>query len=147
MKEIELQTDIINAVRERGGAGHKLSHRFSVGVVDLLVKMPGDQPKLIEVKLNERPARDDTPITLDITVPQINFLKDYFNAGMITGILSLIYDRKKGKKLMWGRVFRAIDIDLERSQPFPARHWTVIITDTRPEMLRRLVYKLNRDGS
>jgi hypothetical protein len=144
MKEIELQTDIINAVRQHGGAAHKLSHRFSVGVVDLLAKPPYEPARLIEVKLNERPARLDTPITLDITRPQVEFLQDYYNSGMIAGVLSLVFDRKKGKRLMWGRTFPVVNIDMERTCAFTDRMWTEIQTENRSEMLRALVWGMHR---
>lgn len=40
MKEIELQKYVIDVVRANGGAAYKLSHRFAIGVSDLLVKLP-----------------------------------------------------------------------------------------------------------
>jgi hypothetical protein len=139
MKEIDLQSDIIAAVIEGGGAAHKLSHRFSVGVADLLVKLPGGPSKLIEVKLNERPAQAKTPIVLDITRPQVEFLMKYHKAGMVAGIMSLAHDRTKGKRLMWGRAFSVLEWEKQTSLPFVACSWMEITTENRLRMLRRLV--------
>ncbi len=40
MLETDLQKYVIDVVRARGGAAYKLSHRFAIGVSDLLVKLP-----------------------------------------------------------------------------------------------------------
>lgn len=90
MKEIQLQKLVIDALRDNGGAGHKLSSRFLIGVSDLLIKHPARPAALYEVKLNKFAASglDDHVFKLDVTVPQQDFLRKYHNAGMPVGVLS-----------------------------------------------------------
>src|SRR5215207_7353826 len=94
MKELALQKlicDIVN--REHGGFARKLSHRFLVGVSDLLIKLPGLPTALIEVKCENCPVNKKT-VTLDVTVPQRRFLRDAASAGMIAGIFSFLDDKR-----------------------------------------------------
>ena len=49
-KELTLQSEICKSVRAQGGYAVKLSHRFAVGVPDLLIRMPHVSAMLIEVK-------------------------------------------------------------------------------------------------
>lgn len=92
MKEVQYQSLVLKIVRDAGGAGHKLSNRFLIGVSDLLVKMPNWAPMLVEVKLAKfaKSTEDDHEFNIGVTVPQLEFLKKYHNAGMKTGVLSLI---------------------------------------------------------
>lgn len=98
MIEVELQTLIKLSVRSQGGAAHKLSNRFMVGVSDLLVKLPSFPAALIEVKHQRFSAKvsDDRVFKLDVTVPQQQFLRAYRQAGMRCGIASGI---QKGRHL------------------------------------------------
>jgi len=93
VKEVELQRLIIDVVEEVGGASHKLSNRFLIGIPDLLVKVPGYQAALIEVKLNKFAAPKNKRVKshvfkLDVTVPQQTILGEYDAAGMTCGVLS-----------------------------------------------------------
>lgn len=91
MKETDLQSLTIKAVRLHGGAAHKLSNRFLVGVSDLLVKLPLLPAALLEVKYDERAKFDPAaPITPGVTPLQHKFLKDYHAAGMACGVLSFL---------------------------------------------------------
>lgn len=123
MIETEVQKLVIDAVRAAGGAAHKLSHRFNVGVVDLLVKLGHYEglllsPKqtspamLLEVKLdkikdvNQRVERDPNfTITPDVTVPQHSFLTAYAKAGMMCGVMSFVEDHR-GKRGLWLKIER-----------------------------------------
>lgn len=49
-KELKLQSDIKKSVRADGGYCIKLSNRFSIGIVDLLVALPPFAPCTLEVK-------------------------------------------------------------------------------------------------
>lgn len=90
MREVDLQSLIIKAVQENGGASHKLSNRFLVGVVDLLIKLPNIPAMVMEVKITDfRPGiSSNHKIRLDVTHLQQNFLKQYHKAGMIAGVIS-----------------------------------------------------------
>lgn len=92
MREVQYQSLVLQAVRDAGGAGHKLSNRFLIGVCDLLIKMPNWAPMLVEVKLAKfaKSTGDDHEFDVGVTVPQHEFLKKYRNAGMETGVLSFI---------------------------------------------------------
>lgn len=92
MKETDYQKFVLDIVREAGGAGHKLSNRFLVGVSDLLIKLPGRNAALIEVKLAKfAPSTSpDHEFDLGVTVLQREFLKKYHEAGMRVGVLSFV---------------------------------------------------------
>lgn len=49
-KELKLQSDIKTSVIRDKGFGIKLSHRFAIGVPDLLLALPPFAPCLVEVK-------------------------------------------------------------------------------------------------
>lgn len=93
IKETDVQLDVVHAVQEAGGAATKLSNRFLVGVVDLLVKLPDRPAMLVEVKKYGVPARSDT-VSLDVTLKQWQFLYDYRRAGMAAGVLAVLIGRK-----------------------------------------------------
>lgn len=103
MIEVGLQTALIKAFRSGGGAAHKLSNRFLVGVSDLLVKMPGNPAWLLEVKRNKRPIRQTSIPDAGVTPIQDKFMRDFRDAGMITGVVSFLYeDRKHWIGVFWG---------------------------------------------
>lgn len=110
MKELQLQNLIIDVVRDHGGAARKLSHRFSVGVPDLIVKVPGVPAVLFEVKKNKWPVRGSV-VKLDVTVPQLRFLKEFSNAGMDAGVISFA-ERDR----MWRISIVSVMFDDYRSQ-------------------------------
>ena len=45
--ELGFQKEICDSAKFQGGRARKLSHRFSVGVPDILVSIPGYFPSLI----------------------------------------------------------------------------------------------------
>jgi len=91
MNELSLQNRVVKVVRaSRGGAAHKMSHRFLVGVPDLMVKVPKYPAMLLEVKKDERPKMKQT-VTLDVTVPQKRFLLQWAGAGVMCGVMSFLY--------------------------------------------------------
>jgi hypothetical protein len=92
MKETEAQSLIIKAVRDANGAGQKLSHKFVVGVSDLLLKLPKHPAMLIEVKLNKFTSgvSPQHQFKLDVTHLQDKFLVDFANAGMTCGVISCL---------------------------------------------------------
>ena len=48
MKELVFQKQIIDAAKQGGGYGLKLSHKFKVGIPDLMVLMPGEPAAFFE---------------------------------------------------------------------------------------------------
>lgn len=93
MRELDVQNLICKAVNAKGGFAKKLSHRFLVGVPDLLVKMPKPPAALIEVKWREAPRDPAHKFTLEVTKPQELFLRDARRAGMVTGVCSAVSRR------------------------------------------------------
>lgn len=103
MKEVDLQSLVIKAVRNKGGAAHKLSHRFLIGVSDLLVKLSNCPAVLLEAKLNKFSHTTTLSHRFDsgVTVLQREFLRKYYNAGMKCGVLSFV---EHGRGSRAGRV-------------------------------------------
>lgn len=103
MKETDIQSHVIKVVRARGGAARKLSHRFNLGVCDLLIKLDFDRKRhmlglfkpfpamLLEVKLHYGTRDSRRPFKLDVTRPQQEFLCEFASAGMKTGVLSFLH--------------------------------------------------------
>lgn len=94
MIETQCQQLIITAVKEIGGRGLKLSNRFLVGVCDLLVQMPGYPAFILEAKLHNLSAKSlgKGHLIEDVgcTKLQRDFLRDWHDAGMLTGVASFI---------------------------------------------------------
>lgn len=107
MKELDCQKLVVDVVRANGGAAHKLSHRFLVGVCDLLVKFPSAPATLLEAKLAKLKRLDPQhTIELAVTVPQIQFLRAYRKVGMRCGVLSFIqYPNDKGHRVLKAAIF------------------------------------------
>jgi hypothetical protein len=49
-KELDLQTKICKSAKTDGGYGRKISHKFAIGIPDLLLALPPFAPCLCEVK-------------------------------------------------------------------------------------------------
>lgn len=89
--ELDLQKLVVDVVnQDLGGFARKLSHRFLIGVPDILVKVPGNPCAVIlEVKQQKAPVKLDT-IHLDVSVAQARFLRDALKGGVPTGVVSFI---------------------------------------------------------
>lgn len=81
MIETQLQKEIVDVVRARGGFAFKMAHRFTVGVPDLFVKLPDQLPFFVEVKLNRIGLRTTT-IRPGLSTLQFRFLSQAADAGM-----------------------------------------------------------------
>lgn len=99
MNELEVQTKIRRAVEDAGGAAHKLSTPFKVGISDLLVKLTNCPAALLEVKLAKygKAVRPDHLVKLDVTHNQDKFLERFAAAGMTCGVVSSL---QIGRKLL-----------------------------------------------
>lgn len=49
-RELDVQSNIVKSAKLQGGYGKKISHKFSVGVPDLLIAIPPFAPCVVEVK-------------------------------------------------------------------------------------------------
>lgn len=88
--EVDYQKAIIEAVKDDGGYGLKMSNRFLVGVPDLLLH-PGWLPTMIvEVKRDSLPARPDTKMTIDISPNQRKNLLAFQKSGGVAGWLLVV---------------------------------------------------------
>lgn len=121
MIETECQKLLVDAVKDGGGQALKLSNRFMIGVVDLFVKLPTCQPMLLEAKLHNLSAR-----TLNAghhigdvgcTKLQNDFLRDWGEAGMLTGVVSFIQES--------GRGVASLRMALYAYGDMLDRHWSV----------------------
>lgn len=90
-----MQSLVIDAAESVGGAGLKLSNRFLVGVVDLMIKLPNYPVMILEVKRRDYVKTGTGYFVLEVTEPQKKFLRKWWAAGAITGVLS--FTQKKGK--------------------------------------------------
>jgi hypothetical protein len=115
VREVDCQKLTVDVVRASGGAAHKLSHRFLVGVCDLLVKFPSAPAALLEVKLTRYARIEyDREFELPLTMLQKQFLRGYSRAGMRCGVLSFIEFEGRGRQ---GLKSAAFDLDsLEQSR-------------------------------
>ncbi len=96
MNELGMQALIVDAVNGSGGFARKLSNRFLVGVVDLLVKLPDYPAGVLEVKQRDLPRDNNLTWKLDVTGPQQRFLRDAHGAGMPAGVASFMHRRGSG---------------------------------------------------
>lgn len=90
MKEIVLQTRVIEAVESIGGAGDKLSHRFKIGVPDLCLKLLNFPLLFAECKLRQRPVIEKA-FDLEVTKLQREFLLRYDKLGQPTCVISFLH--------------------------------------------------------
>lgn len=87
ISELSLQKDVVDAVREAGGFAFKLTNRFTVGVADLLVKLPGEATRMVEVKFRKDYKNVAAIVKFKITPMQRSFLTKYRDAGGQGGLM------------------------------------------------------------
>lgn len=107
MNELSAQAMIVKAIQDEGSFALKLSHRFLVGVPDLLVHMRNAGTALMEVKLHKGGARD-VEYELGVTALQNRFLKEAVRSGMKAGVISL-YERNKAGIRDFGMTVQPVD--------------------------------------
>lgn len=93
MNELQFQRLTCKAVQSAGGFATKLSHRFLVGIPDLLIKLPHTAAMLVEVKTDKRPVKN--LYLLDITPRQAQVLRSADSAGMMAGVVSFLQDKSQ----------------------------------------------------
>lgn len=134
MDELGIQSDLIRAARDVGGFGVKLSHRFIVGVVDLLIQLPGLPTALIEVKFDRVLTRSRVQ-RLALTPHQRAFILNVQGAGGHSGwVLAVQVPGKPGGAYLAcgtdSRATRATVPQMERMRggPWPVREIVERIT-------------------
>lgn len=153
MLETDLQRYVIDVVRERGGAAYKLSHRFAIGVSDLLVKLIDPQPTLaagtkfnrlpamlLEVKQHEGVNTSPYPFKLDLSRPQQDFLRDFHDAGMRVGVLSFL--QRNGKLNLSAAVFELDSLITAGLTVHPNQHKSL---GRKPDERDRALYQILED--
>lgn len=149
MKETDLQKYTIDVVRARGGAAYKLSHRFALGVSDLLVKLPTRvttdrrdlmRAMLLEVKQHEGVNTSPYPFKLDLSRPQQDFLRDFHNAGMRVGVLSFL--QRNGKLNLSAAVFEFDSLITAGLTVHPNQHKSL---GRKPDERDRALYQILED--
>ena len=100
MLEVELQSRLIDAAKDAGGFGKKLSSKFLVGVSDLLIQLPNFPTVLIECKCDHAPVNESTLVRVSTSPLQRKFLGDFSSAGGVGGVC-LFVANKKGRNPDW----------------------------------------------
>lgn len=88
--ELWAQKLMVDAAIEYGGYGEKLSHRFKVGVPDLLIKLQGRQAFIVEAKIREAPMRYlnmEWDSWGEVTPLQRKNLQAWWDAGLQSGVV------------------------------------------------------------
>lgn len=116
MNELALQKYLVDSVNDAGGFAFKMSHRFLVGVPDILVQLPvthwykpsaGILPHVVRpiagiLEVKQREAVINEPrassFKLDVSPQQKNFLARAAKGGMPVGVVSFIQRKGKGLK-------------------------------------------------
>lgn len=89
MRELDLQSLVLDAVKARGGFGFKLAHKFLIGPPDLLVVLPSVGISLWEVKqitYKKPPAQ----VEVEVSPLQFKYLESVHNAGGRSGVVSFV---------------------------------------------------------
>lgn len=95
--ELPFQSKLIQAVKEEGGWGRKLSNRFIIGMPDLLLKLPCYvSPFLVEVKMVVLPVRLDDQLKVALTALQGQTLLEWRRAGGSGGALICYQEPGRG---------------------------------------------------
>lgn len=126
--ETECQQLCIDAVEEIGGRGIKFNNRFIVGVVDLLLQIPGHGAMTLEAKLHKFSAKtlmnghhiDD----VGCTAKQRMYLRDWQYAGMLTGVVSFVMEQ--------GADVRSLRMMVYSHDAMLKRNWSAHTNDHKP---------------
>jgi len=121
MNELDMQKYIVDSVNHAGGFAYKMSHRFLIGVVDVMVKLPDLKVMpshlsgkfaagVLEVKQRDKP-KSNIEFTLDVTPQQKRFLRQARDAGMPAGVASFLQVRGKGVKGLELAIYTLTDIE------------------------------------
>lgn len=125
MIETECQQLIVDAVVAGGGRALKFNNRFMIGVCDLLIKLPLHRPMMLEAKLlHLSPKTTNHNWDVGCTKLQRDFLRDWHDAGMLTGVASFIQNK--------GEDVRSLQMNLVAYEELVGHKWVVYQTDHEP---------------
>lgn len=127
MIETECQQLVIDAVVDNGGRGLKFNNRFIIGVVDLLLQIPGHGAMILEAKLHKFSASTLAAghhiADIGCTAKQKMYLRDWREAGMLTGVVSFVMEQE--------RDVRTLRMCVYSHEEMLRRHWSVHTRDHR----------------
>jgi hypothetical protein len=147
MLETDLQSAVVKSVITAGGSAHKLSNRFITGVADLLIKIPEFEAFCLEVKFGRyTPPLRVKDVSVPLKTPQWRFLRNYWRAGMPTGVLSFAGHNCQSMwvTVLWAndfRRFRTADTEPDWLFKIPAERYVKLDPRT-PEFVALLKQSL-----
>lgn len=128
MIETECQQLVIDAVVANGGCGLKFNNRFIIGVVDLLLQIPGHGAMVLEAKLHKFSASTLAAghhiADIGCTAKQKMYLRDWREAGMLTGVVSFVMEQE--------RDVRSLRMAIYSHNDMLNMDWSVHTSDHRP---------------
>lgn len=129
MIETQCQQLIVDAVVEAGGRALKFNNRFISGICDLLGKMPGHSPWMLEAKLHNLSAKtlsgNHHIADIGCTKLQRDHLRDWYEAGFLAGVVSFI--QVPGRETIQTLLMAVYSYD-----EMLRRHWSAESVDHRP---------------
>jgi hypothetical protein len=84
MNELRLQRKLIEKAKAEGGFAMKMSHKFMIGVPDLIIQLPHHPTAFVEVKILKYKNWPEQ-VRLKMTAQQRKFLKRLQKAGGLAG--------------------------------------------------------------
>ena len=115
MDELKLQAQVVRAVLDHDGYARKLSSFHTIGIPDLVVKLPFLPVGFIECKMNPMPVRKQH-VKLKVTPLQAQTLQEMTDSDILCGIMSFLTDEKRIGLLIHrvtpGQTFRSL-VDLQ----------------------------------
>lgn len=145
MKETDIQSQLVTAAKDMGGHAFKMTNQFTVGVVDLYVKLPSGPSCLIEIKFTKiMPARHAVPDGL--SVHQRKFIRDEQKALGGAGLAHAIKINNRGEYA----IFVTGDLDIPRKLKFVDDNgvWVddvVLKKHGEPWPIKEIVYRLTEN--
>jgi len=137
MSELKLQKWIMDRVKENGGQAIKMSNKFIAGVPDLLIKMPGYPAIISEVKVGKYLKSVDTWYW-EPTKLQLDFLRDWRSAGMVTCIMVGFGADLTDFKLIWVNNIEYVRIPGELINKSPSKKE---YAKTKLNMVQSLIHR------
>jgi hypothetical protein len=132
--ELDYQKRIIDSVKQIGGHGRKQSHKFSIGVPDLLLRVPGFVPIEAEIKL-ELDVTDGFNRDSGLTERQRQELNRANEAVPGTGYMLLVLKWKNEPKVTY---LYCVPIDRKRLLHTDMVNWIGVSTATKWFPMREL---------
>lgn len=103
MRELKFQTKLVKSTRAQGGYARKLSHRFVIGIPDLIVHIPNYAPFLLEVKYFPEVSPNSNkliPTTPKQQLELTEFNSVNIDAGSTAGVaIGFCINKRKGLKV------------------------------------------------